>query len=141
MCVPMFVFGCVSGWSDWISTGLYLSPGMKTYVSFPPEIVNKGWKVRHLSFKASTSIMFSCISQFLQLQHNQQQCKISVNRPAASNRTHFLSCLGPDWVPHRLSQPRRAEESSVCVRAVPCQLRDDAGVAPVGRPRLPDSTS
>lgn len=39
------VFGCMSGWEDWISTGLYLSPGMKTYVAFPVEIVNKGWKV------------------------------------------------------------------------------------------------
>ncbi|XP_047449379.1 TRPM8 channel-associated factor homolog [Mugil cephalus] len=31
---------------EWISTGLYLSPGMKTYMSMPAEIVNKGWKVQ-----------------------------------------------------------------------------------------------
>ena len=38
------VFLCVLG-SEWISTGLYLSPGMKTYMSFPAQIVNKGWHV------------------------------------------------------------------------------------------------
>ena len=37
---------CVSGGEEWISTGLYLSPGMKTYISLPEEIVNKDWKVQ-----------------------------------------------------------------------------------------------
>ncbi|KAL6116463.1 uncharacterized protein ACO6RY_01078 [Pungitius sinensis] len=31
---------------EWISTGLYLSPGMKTYVAVPTEIVNKDWKIQ-----------------------------------------------------------------------------------------------
>ncbi|XP_061923993.1 TRPM8 channel-associated factor homolog [Entelurus aequoreus] len=31
---------------EWISTGLYLSPGMKTYMALPAQIVNKGWKVQ-----------------------------------------------------------------------------------------------
>ncbi|KAI9541311.1 hypothetical protein NQZ68_031639 [Dissostichus eleginoides] len=31
---------------EWISTGLYLSPGMKTYIAMPEEIVNKGWKIQ-----------------------------------------------------------------------------------------------
>uniref|UniRef100_A0A3Q3LYL4 TRPM8 channel-associated factor homolog n=1 Tax=Mastacembelus armatus TaxID=205130 RepID=A0A3Q3LYL4_9TELE len=31
---------------EWISTGLYLSPGMKTFLSMPPEIINKGWKIQ-----------------------------------------------------------------------------------------------
>uniref|UniRef100_A0A3Q3M2T2 TRPM8 channel-associated factor homolog n=1 Tax=Mastacembelus armatus TaxID=205130 RepID=A0A3Q3M2T2_9TELE len=31
---------------EWISTGLYLSPGMKTFLSMPPEIVNNGWKIQ-----------------------------------------------------------------------------------------------
>ncbi|XP_019111796.2 TRPM8 channel-associated factor homolog isoform X1 [Larimichthys crocea] len=31
---------------EWISTGLYLSPGMKTYMAIPPEIVNKDWKIQ-----------------------------------------------------------------------------------------------
>ncbi|KAG7235944.1 hypothetical protein INR49_001747 [Caranx melampygus] len=31
---------------EWISTGLYLSPGMKTYIIIPAAIVNKGWKVQ-----------------------------------------------------------------------------------------------
>ncbi|CAL8349830.1 unnamed protein product [Lota lota] len=31
---------------EWISTGLYLTPGMKTYISLPAQIVNKGWKVQ-----------------------------------------------------------------------------------------------
>ncbi|KAJ0063489.1 hypothetical protein NL108_002645, partial [Boleophthalmus pectinirostris] len=35
-----------AGIEEWISTGLYLSPGMKTYMSMPAEIINKGWKVQ-----------------------------------------------------------------------------------------------
>ncbi|XP_031139639.1 TRPM8 channel-associated factor homolog [Sander lucioperca] len=35
-----------AGGEEWISTGLYLSPGMKTYISMPAEIVNKGWKIQ-----------------------------------------------------------------------------------------------
>ncbi|KAM6959061.1 TRPM8 channel-associated factor homolog [Aplochiton taeniatus] len=35
-----------AGGEEWISTGLYLSPGMKTYLSIPPEIINKGWAVQ-----------------------------------------------------------------------------------------------
>uniref|UniRef100_UPI003AAB2FEB TRPM8 channel-associated factor homolog n=1 Tax=Centroberyx gerrardi TaxID=166262 RepID=UPI003AAB2FEB len=31
---------------EWISTGLYLSPGMRTYMAMPAEIVNKRWKVQ-----------------------------------------------------------------------------------------------
>ncbi|XP_045930622.1 TRPM8 channel-associated factor homolog [Micropterus dolomieu] len=34
-----------AGGEDWISTGLYLSPGMKTYMIIPAEMVNKEWKV------------------------------------------------------------------------------------------------
>ncbi|XP_036976214.1 TRPM8 channel-associated factor homolog isoform X2 [Acanthopagrus latus] len=34
------------GGEEWISTGLYLSPGMKTYISLPEEIVNKDWKIQ-----------------------------------------------------------------------------------------------
>ncbi|XP_059188203.1 TRPM8 channel-associated factor homolog [Centropristis striata] len=34
------------GGEEWISTGLYLSPGMKTYISLPAEIVNKGWQIQ-----------------------------------------------------------------------------------------------
>ncbi|XP_057695038.1 TRPM8 channel-associated factor homolog isoform X2 [Corythoichthys intestinalis] len=31
---------------EWISTGLYLSHGMRTYIAMPPQIVKKGWKVQ-----------------------------------------------------------------------------------------------
>uniref|UniRef100_A0A8C6UCA9 Peptidase M60 domain-containing protein n=1 Tax=Neogobius melanostomus TaxID=47308 RepID=A0A8C6UCA9_9GOBI len=31
---------------QWISTGLYLTPGMKTYLSVPTDFVNKGWQVQ-----------------------------------------------------------------------------------------------
>ncbi|XP_005953684.1 TRPM8 channel-associated factor homolog, partial [Haplochromis burtoni] len=31
---------------EWISTGLYLSPGMKTYIAIPPQIVKKNWKIQ-----------------------------------------------------------------------------------------------
>lgn len=35
-----------AGGQEWVSTGLYLCPGMRTYMSMPPEIVGKGWKVQ-----------------------------------------------------------------------------------------------
>ncbi|XP_045928721.1 TRPM8 channel-associated factor homolog [Micropterus dolomieu] len=35
-----------AGGEEWISTGLYLSPGMKTYMAIPAEIVNKEWKIQ-----------------------------------------------------------------------------------------------
>ncbi|XP_049911036.1 TRPM8 channel-associated factor homolog [Epinephelus moara] len=35
-----------AGGEVWISTGLYLSPGMRTYMAMPEEIVNKGWMVQ-----------------------------------------------------------------------------------------------
>uniref|UniRef100_A0A667Y1R6 Peptidase M60 domain-containing protein n=1 Tax=Myripristis murdjan TaxID=586833 RepID=A0A667Y1R6_9TELE len=34
------------GADTWLSTGLYLSPGMKTKMTMPAEIVNKGWRVQ-----------------------------------------------------------------------------------------------
>ncbi|XP_051814054.1 TRPM8 channel-associated factor homolog [Acanthochromis polyacanthus] len=35
-----------AGGEEWISTGLYLSKGMKTYIAIPAEIVNKGWQIQ-----------------------------------------------------------------------------------------------
>ncbi|XP_042343172.1 TRPM8 channel-associated factor homolog [Plectropomus leopardus] len=35
-----------AGGEEWISTGLYLSPGMKTYMAMPKEIVKQGWKIQ-----------------------------------------------------------------------------------------------
>ncbi|XP_029026249.1 TRPM8 channel-associated factor homolog [Betta splendens] len=35
-----------AGGAEWISTGLYLSPGMKTYISIPAAIINKDWKIQ-----------------------------------------------------------------------------------------------
>uniref|UniRef100_A0A8C6MAB6 Si:ch211-210b2.3 n=1 Tax=Nothobranchius furzeri TaxID=105023 RepID=A0A8C6MAB6_NOTFU len=43
------------GGEEWLSTGLYLSPGMKTYIAIPAEIVNMGWKVLH-----TESIIVAC---------------------------------------------------------------------------------
>ncbi|XP_076000035.1 TRPM8 channel-associated factor homolog [Genypterus blacodes] len=31
---------------EWVSTGLYLAPGMKTYIAIPAQLVNKGWKIQ-----------------------------------------------------------------------------------------------
>uniref|UniRef100_A0A3Q2FYT3 TRPM8 channel-associated factor homolog n=1 Tax=Cyprinodon variegatus TaxID=28743 RepID=A0A3Q2FYT3_CYPVA len=31
---------------EWISTGLYLAPGMKTFVAIPAEIINKKWQIQ-----------------------------------------------------------------------------------------------
>ena len=42
---------CVSGGEEWISTGLYLSPGMKTFLAIPAEIANKGWQVLYRKFQ------------------------------------------------------------------------------------------
>ncbi|KAL1278891.1 hypothetical protein QQF64_025564 [Cirrhinus molitorella] len=33
-------------WEEWMSTGLYLSPGMKTYITVPPEVIGKNWQVQ-----------------------------------------------------------------------------------------------
>ncbi|XP_033832545.1 TRPM8 channel-associated factor homolog [Periophthalmus magnuspinnatus] len=35
-----------AGGEEWVSTGLYLSPGMKTYISIPASIVDKKWNVQ-----------------------------------------------------------------------------------------------
>ncbi|KAL2096607.1 hypothetical protein ACEWY4_008755 [Coilia grayii] len=35
-----------AGGEEWLSTGLYLCPGMRTYMAMPPQIVGKGWKVQ-----------------------------------------------------------------------------------------------
>ncbi|XP_055052028.2 TRPM8 channel-associated factor homolog [Misgurnus anguillicaudatus] len=35
-----------SGTEEWISTGLYLSPGMRTHMVIPPELIRKNWKVQ-----------------------------------------------------------------------------------------------
>lgn len=43
--INMSGFKCIAEWEDWISTGLYLSPGMKTYIAIPPSMVGKGWQV------------------------------------------------------------------------------------------------
>ncbi|XP_021437816.2 TRPM8 channel-associated factor homolog isoform X1 [Oncorhynchus mykiss] len=35
-----------AGGEEWLSTGLFLSPGMRTYMAMPPQLVNQGWKVQ-----------------------------------------------------------------------------------------------
>ncbi|XP_034166696.1 TRPM8 channel-associated factor homolog isoform X1 [Pangasianodon hypophthalmus] len=35
-----------SGCEEWLSTGLYLSPGMRTYIAVPQEIKGKGWQLQ-----------------------------------------------------------------------------------------------
>ncbi|XP_030599420.1 TRPM8 channel-associated factor homolog isoform X2 [Archocentrus centrarchus] len=34
------------GSEEWLSTGLYLSPGMRTYMIMPAQIINKDWKIQ-----------------------------------------------------------------------------------------------
>ncbi|TNN01335.1 hypothetical protein fugu_010717 [Takifugu bimaculatus] len=43
---PVVLLLFVLGGFEWISTGLYLSPGMKTNLTLPAAIVNKGWKIQ-----------------------------------------------------------------------------------------------
>ncbi|XP_030599418.1 TRPM8 channel-associated factor homolog isoform X1 [Archocentrus centrarchus] len=35
-----------AGSEEWLSTGLYLSPGMRTYMIMPAQIINKDWKIQ-----------------------------------------------------------------------------------------------
>ncbi|XP_074536529.1 TRPM8 channel-associated factor homolog [Halichoeres trimaculatus] len=35
-----------AGGEEWVSTGLYLTPGMRTYVALPEKIVKQGWKIQ-----------------------------------------------------------------------------------------------
>lgn len=42
---PLVLVLFALGGVEWISTGLYLLPGMKTTLSLPAAIINKGWKV------------------------------------------------------------------------------------------------
>ncbi|MFT7803515.1 TRPM8 channel-associated factor 2-like [Arapaima gigas] len=44
--VKVCIDGNTGGMEEWKSTGLYLSPGMRTYISFPSQIVGKGWVVQ-----------------------------------------------------------------------------------------------
>ncbi|KAJ8280239.1 hypothetical protein GJAV_G00052200 [Gymnothorax javanicus] len=44
--VAVKIDGKAPGGLEWKSTGLYLSPGMKTRMRFPAEMVNKGWRVQ-----------------------------------------------------------------------------------------------
>ncbi|XP_023689294.1 TRPM8 channel-associated factor homolog [Paramormyrops kingsleyae] len=41
-----FINGNTAGHEEWKSTGLYLSPGMRTYISVPSMIVGKGWQLQ-----------------------------------------------------------------------------------------------
>lgn len=59
MCVCVNIIGR----EEWISTGLYLSPGMKTYMSIPAVIINKGWKVLY----TTTSKHYICRSSYEEL--------------------------------------------------------------------------
>lgn len=44
----MSAFKCIAEMEEWISTGLYLSPGMKTNVTIPPSMVENGWQVLYM---------------------------------------------------------------------------------------------
>ncbi len=51
----------VSACEEWISTGLYLSPGMKTYIAVPPEIAGKDWQVMNQAYTCIQSRNSCCI--------------------------------------------------------------------------------
>ncbi|XP_036392742.1 TRPM8 channel-associated factor homolog [Megalops cyprinoides] len=42
----VWISGNTEGSEEWKSTGLYLSPGMKTHMAIPSQIVGKGWEVQ-----------------------------------------------------------------------------------------------
>ncbi|XP_072249062.1 TRPM8 channel-associated factor homolog [Leuresthes tenuis] len=64
--------------NEWISTGLYLSPGMKTYIIIPPKLLNKRWtiqigcqsdKLNHKELKRAASVCkkFPITSEVMQV--------------------------------------------------------------------------
>ncbi|KAM9732880.1 TRPM8 channel-associated factor homolog [Menidia menidia] len=63
---------------EWISTGLYLTPGMKTYIIIPPKLLNKRWMIqigcqsdvlKHKSLKRAPSVceLFPVTSEVMQV--------------------------------------------------------------------------
>uniref|UniRef100_A0A3Q2D5L8 TRPM8 channel-associated factor homolog n=1 Tax=Cyprinodon variegatus TaxID=28743 RepID=A0A3Q2D5L8_CYPVA len=53
---------------EWISTGLYLSPGMKTQIILPPKLVNTGWKVKK-KIKTVLDMFLNVTKKSIQLAH------------------------------------------------------------------------
>uniref|UniRef100_A0A667YGU6 Peptidase M60 domain-containing protein n=1 Tax=Myripristis murdjan TaxID=586833 RepID=A0A667YGU6_9TELE len=80
------------GAEEWLSTGLYLSPGMRTYMAMPAEIVNKGWKVqigcqtdylKHGELKRAPHVVehFPVTSEVMQLEGPEVIVHIAISAP------------------------------------------------------------
>ncbi|KAK2846918.1 hypothetical protein Q5P01_009917 [Channa striata] len=67
----------------WISTGLYISPGLKTYMITPAEITNKGWKIQ-----------IGCQTDFLTANELKRAPCVSVDFPITSERMQVWNLWG-----------------------------------------------
>lgn len=104
------VYVCFSARHELISIGVYLSPGMKTYIAMPAEIVNKDWKVLFFIF---------CILVEVQLKPDTQTL-LSWSKKATISNTRSSS--DPDRLSDGPPEGRSIEESAMCSRAFPRNL-------------------
>ncbi|XP_034459753.1 TRPM8 channel-associated factor homolog [Hippoglossus hippoglossus] len=106
---------------EWISTGLYLSPGMKTYIAIPADMVNKGWKIQigcqtdrlnHAELKRAPSVheQFPITTEMMQVWNlwggllylvapakAQLQCQIIVQMAVAAPYYKFGVTTAAEW--------------------------------------------
>ncbi|KAK2912776.1 TRPM8 channel-associated factor homolog [Channa argus] len=68
---------------EWISTGLYLSPGMKTYMIIPAEFTNKVWKIQ-----------IGCQTDFLKADELKRAPRVHKIFPITSKRMQVWNLWG-----------------------------------------------
>ncbi|KAK0155023.1 TRPM8 channel-associated factor [Merluccius polli] len=82
---------------EWISTGLYLSPGMKTYMAIPAQIVNKGWHSGALSYAAYPGSNSTCFQVQIGCQTDHLRAKELKWAPCVHERFHVTSEMMQVW--------------------------------------------
>uniref|UniRef100_H3DA20 Si:ch211-210b2.2 n=1 Tax=Tetraodon nigroviridis TaxID=99883 RepID=H3DA20_TETNG len=80
---PLVLVLLVSEEAEWISTGLYLSPGMKTTLTLPDAIVNKGWKIQ-----------IGCQTDYLQHQELKRAPSVHLRVPVTSETMQVRNLWG-----------------------------------------------
>ncbi|GAA6226242.1 TRPM8 channel-associated factor homolog isoform X1 [Lates japonicus] len=69
--------------NEWLSTGLYLSPGMKTEMILPAEIVNKRWKIQ-----------ISCQTDYLDAEELKRAPSVHANFPITAMKMQVGNLWG-----------------------------------------------
>ncbi|XP_053176531.1 TRPM8 channel-associated factor homolog [Scomber japonicus] len=72
-----------SGWEEWLSTGLYLFPGMRTDMIIPPEILNKGWMVQ-----------IGCQTDYLKAEELKRAPRVHVRFPVTTEKMQVDNLWG-----------------------------------------------